>query len=97
MKELRDLRKVHQYACIESIPVMFFWYILGIMELPITNISKPPKDSRLLRDIDYSFIATLKEKMLKYPSAPGASTVAVLCTDITAIEQFEIKYKNVYW
>jgi len=74
-----------------------FWYILGIMELPITNISKPPKDSRLLRDIDYSFIATLKEKMLKYPSAPGASTVAVLCTDITAIEQFEIKYKNVYW
>ena len=72
------------------------YYTLGIMQLPIDNIGKPPKDCRLLREVDKSFVSRLKENMLKHPSAPGASTVAVLCNDMNSIEQFEIKHRNVY-
>ena len=66
------------------------------MELPIINLCKPPKDSRLLREPDNKFVKQLKEQMLNNPSAPGASTIAVLCKDICRIDQFEIKHKNVY-
>ena len=66
------------------------------MELPIEKLCKPPKDSRLLREPDNKFIAQLKEQMLGNPSAPGASTIAVLCKDVTSMEHFEIKHKNVH-
>jgi len=66
------------------------------MEIPIANISKPPKDSRLLRGVDKSFVAKLKDSMLKHPSAPGAATVAVLCNDVNSVDQFELKHKDVY-
>jgi len=66
------------------------------MQLPIKNLCKPPKDSRLLREQDNKFIMELKEKMLNNPSAPGASTIVVLCKDITSMEQFEIKHKNIH-
>lgn len=51
---------------------------LGIMELPINNISKPPKGSRLLREPDNIFISELKKRIIKDPSAPGAAPMAVL-------------------
>ena len=70
--------------------------ILGIMELPIENISKPPKGSRLLREPDSIFIAELKKKMIKDPSAPGAAPMAVLCKNINSLQAFEMKHKKVY-
>jgi len=79
-----------------NIPMCCFILCLGIMELPIKNLHKPPKDSRLLREPDNRFIKQLKEDMLGNPSAPGASTIAVLCKDITSMDQFEIKHKNVH-
>ena len=66
------------------------------MELPIANISKPPKGSRLLREPDNIFILELKKRMIKDPSAPGAAPMAVLCKDINSIDTFEMKHKNVY-
>ena len=68
----------------------------GIMELPVKNISKPPKGSRLLREPDNIFISELKKKMLKDPSAPGATPMAVLCKNVQSTDAFEIKHKNVY-
>ena len=69
---------------------------LGIMELPVNNISKPPKGSRLLREPDNIFISELKKRMIKDPSAPGAAPMAVLCKDMQSLDTFEMKHKNVY-
>lgn len=66
------------------------------MELPICNIRKTPKGSRLLREPDSIFIAELKKRMIKDPSAPGAAPMAVLCKDIQSLDIFEMKHKNVY-
>ena len=66
------------------------------MELPISNITKPPKGSRLLREPDNVFVCELKKKMLKDPSAPGAAPLAVLCKGLQSVEIFEMKHKNVY-
>lgn len=88
---------VHRIAAV----VMFLLYnnclrTLGTMELPIANISKPPKGSRLLREPDNIFIMELKKRMIKDPSAPGAAPMAVLCKDINSVDTFEMKHKNVY-
>ena len=56
-------------------------YYIGIMELPVSIIHQPPKDSRLLREPDSLFISNLKKKMIEDPSAPGAAPLAVLCKD----------------
>ena len=53
------------------------------MELPIENISKPPKGSRLLCEPDSIFIAELKKRMIKDPSAPGAAPMAVYVKTLT--------------
>jgi len=68
----------------------------GIMELPIANIFKPPKCSRLLREPDKVFIGQLKASMRNDPSAPGATNLAVLCKDMDSADGFEVKHKNVY-
>ena len=52
----------------------------------------PPRESRLLRGADNVFVERLKEKMLLDPSAPGATPMAVLCKDVTNIEQFNEKF-----
>ena len=41
---------------------------------------------------DDVFVERLKEKMLLDPSAPGATPMAVLCKDVTNIEQFNEKF-----
>ena len=56
----------------------------------------PPKDSRLLRATDNMFVEKLKEKMMLDPSAPGATPMAILCKDVTSIDQFNDKFVNVY-
>ena len=66
------------------------------MELPVSIIHQPPKDSRLLREPDSLFISNLKKKMIEDPSAPGAAPLAVLCKDKQDIDKFDIKHKNVY-
>lgn len=69
---------------------------LGTMELPIEQITAPPKHSRLLRDPDSIFIGNLKKRMIEDPSAPGAAPMAVLCKDIEYVGSFDLKFKNVY-
>ena len=53
------------------------------MELPISQLQKPPRESRLLREADSTFIHRLKEKMIKDPSGPGAAPIAVLCKNVS--------------
>ena len=71
-------------------------FYLGTMELPIEQITPPPKQSRLLRDPDSVFIGNLKKKMIADPSAPGAAPMAVICKDIEGVGSFDVKFKNVY-
>lgn len=56
----------------------------------------PPKESRLLRGTDDVFVEKLKEKMMLDPSGPGATPMAVLCKDVTNVEQFNDKFVGVY-
>lgn len=66
------------------------------MHLPISQLCQPPREARLLREADETFIRQLKQKMLDDPSAPGATSMAVLCKDIEKSEDFSLKYKDVY-
>lgn len=66
------------------------------MEIPVSQLSQPPRESRLLREADPTFVHNLKQKMISDPSAPGATPMAVLCKDVEAITEFNMKYKNVY-
>ena len=70
--------------------------MVGLFEVPVSQLVVPPRESRLLRGTDNVFIEKLKEKMLLDPSAPGATPMAVLCKDITNIEQFNDEFVNVY-
>lgn len=71
-------------------------YHTGLLEVPITQLQQPPRSSRLLRESDPTFIKNLKENMLQDPSGPGASPVAVLCKDVSKVEEFNAKFKSVY-
>lgn len=66
------------------------------MELPVKQLSQPPRESRLLREADPTFVQNLKSKMLANPSAPGVTPTAVLCTDMEVLTDFNRKYKSVY-
>ena len=67
--------------------------LLGLMEIPISQLYQPPRESRLLREPDPTFVRRLKQKMMSDPAAPGATPMAVLCKDI---DDFNVKYKDVY-
>ena len=69
---------------------------LGLIQIPVANLQKPPRESRLMREPDPTFVRNLKENMIKDPAGPGASTVAVLCKNINKPEDFQEKYKIVY-
>lgn len=69
---------------------------VGLMELPVSQLMQPPRESRLLREADPTFVTSLKLKMLQDPSAPGATPMAVLCKDMEEITEFNVKHKNVY-
>ena len=66
------------------------------MELPVSQLSQPPRESHLIREPDPTFVRNLKLKMVGDPSAPGATPMAVLCTNVECPSEFNMKYKNVY-
>ena len=66
------------------------------MEIPVKQLSQPPRESRLLRKADPTFVQNLKQKMLADPAAPGATPMAVLCIDVEVATDFNVKYKSVY-
>ena len=67
-----------------------------MFEIPISQLQKPPRESRLLREPDPTFIKNLKENMKKDSTGPGAAPLAILCRDVTQPDEFQEKYKNVY-
>ena len=62
----------------------------------MSQVSQPPRESRLLREADPTFVHNLKQKMIIDPAASGATPMAVFCKDVEAITEFNMKYKNVY-
>lgn len=60
------------------------------------QLSHPPRESRLLREPDPTFVRNLKNKMIADPAAPGATAMAVLCKDVELLTDFSVKYKDVY-
>lgn len=66
------------------------------MELKVSQLIQPPRESRLLRQADPTFISNLKDKMVKDPAAPGAAPVAVLCKSVESVTDFNTKFKDVY-
>ena len=70
--------------------------LIGLLELPVKQLAQPPRESRLLREADPTFVQNLKQKMLADPSAPGATPMAVLCKDVEVVADFNMKYKSVY-
>lgn len=54
----------------------------GIFELPVTNLTQPDVETRLIRNLDSQFLERLQIKMLGDPSAPGVPPVAVNCLDV---------------
>lgn len=66
------------------------------MELPVAQLHQPPRESRLIREADPTFVRHLKMKMVGDPSAPGATPMAVLCKDMDNPPDFNPKFKSVY-
>lgn len=62
----------------------------------MSQLFQPPRESRLLRQADPTFVQNLKQKMLTDPSAPGATPMAVMCKDVEVVSDYNVKYKNVY-
>ena len=75
------------FGLISIIRIVLF--ILGLAELPISQLQQPPRDSRLLREPDPTFIHNLTEHMIHDPSGPGAAPLAVLCKDVSKLEEFQ--------
>jgi len=67
-----------------------------LFKLPVSQLEAPPRESRLLRGADDVFVESLKDQMISDPSAPGATPMAVLCKNVTNIDQFNDKFVNVY-
>lgn len=63
--------------------------------MPITNLQQPA-NTRLIRSLDTTFVKKLKQKITKDPSGPGVAPVAVLCTNVQDIGQFQQRLKDVY-
>ncbi len=67
-----------------------------MIELPISQLVPPPKKSRLLREVDGTFLTHLKKKMEADPAALGACPMAVLCKDVDDPDNFVKRRKDVY-
>lgn len=59
------------------------------MQLPLKQLVLPPKESRLIREPDMTFVKSLKTKMLADPAAPGATPMAVLCKGIEEFRRIQ--------
>ncbi len=54
----------------------------GLFEIPVSSIQISPRDCRLLCELDPIVIGYLKDNMLRDPTSPGATPLALLCIDI---------------
>lgn len=66
------------------------------MELKVSQLAQPPRESRLLRQADPTFISSLKDRMVKDPAAPGSTPIAVLCKSVSTATDFNEKFKDLY-
>ena len=73
--------------------IVYFQNHAALIQLPLKQLMQPPKESRLIREPDPTFVKNLKQKMLNDPAAPGATPMAVLCK---GVDNFNTKYKGVY-
>ena len=64
--------------------------------LPVTNLTEPDQETRLLRTVEEQFLRSLVEKMEHDPSGPGVPPIAVLCNDVDETEGFSERLKDVY-
>ena len=64
--------------------------------LPVTNLTEPDQETRLLRTMDEQFLRSLVEKMEHNTSGPGVPPIAVLCNDVDETEGFSERLKDVY-
>ena len=72
--------------------------VCRVLELPIKQLTQPPRESRLRREADPTFVENLKQKMLGDSSALGATPMAILCKDVELTTEFNAKYMNVkFW
>ena len=69
---------------------------IGLEELPVTSLSTPEANTRLIRSLDNKFLKQLKKKIAKDPSGPGVPPVAVLCTSVNKMSEFNQRFKDVY-
>jgi len=81
--------------------VLYFWFyfklnrniLTGTMELPIHQLTAPPREPRLIRSANPGFVNSLKDQMKTDPVAPGKTPMVVLCQDVS---DFNPRLKNVY-
>ena len=66
------------------------------MEIPSSQLITPPKETRLLREADTTFMSHLKKRMIVDLSGPGACSMAMLCRNKSNPSDFQAKYKDVY-
>ena len=62
--------------------------IVGLYQLPVTNLVQPQSDLRLIRKLDTTFLSNLKKRIKEDPSGPGVPPVAVLCIDVQQKDDF---------
>ena len=65
------------------------------MDLPVRNLDEPTL-SRLLRKVDEVFVESLKKRLLEDPTGPGVPPLAVVCKDVSKIELFQSRHKDIY-
>ena len=64
-----------------------------MFQLPVTNLTQPQTDLRLIRKLDTTFVSNLKKRIAADPSGPGVPPIAVLCT---GVDDFLERYKDSY-
>lgn len=70
--------------------------IVGLYQLPVTNLVQPQSDLRLIRKLDTTFLSNLKKRIKEDPSGPGVPPVAVLCIDVQQKDDFSERLKESY-
>lgn len=70
--------------------------IVGLYQLPVTNLVQPQSDLRLIRKLDTTFLSNLKKRIKEDPSSPGVPPVAVLCIDVQQKDDFSERLKESY-
>ena len=61
---------------------MYYIYIyIGVFEVPISQLQKPLRKSRLLRE-------PIKENMKRDSTGPDAAPLVILCWDVTQPDEF---------